>query len=255
MTNDVLLDDDFDDDFFNEMDKQQSEPGNKPETDYEPEHLNEAYDRVSSNGAMPDPAAYGFGETGRELDDPFSNHMMSDFGNEAQGGYDSELGGFAPTSDYGESSESDDDIYNDEDDDDQDLTLIQMLNSKNVPFKKLIHKIVKPMVFVVILSILLTTYNRIVEYDLTKISRLTKQLENIKGESIILTNELARFCKESEVAERVESQSLGIHVRKEPSQYFVAAKYNRPDSLKNEQELFEKHRKNLQKKQQTNTAQ
>ena len=56
MTNDVLLDtDDFDDDFFNEIGKQQSEPD-------EQEHLNEAYDRVSSNGAMPDPAAYGFGE-------------------------------------------------------------------------------------------------------------------------------------------------------------------------------------------------
>ncbi|MBO7143113.1 MAG: hypothetical protein J6V76_08400 [Bacteroidales bacterium] len=250
MTNDVLLDtDDFDDDFFNEIGKQQSEPD-------EQEHLNEAYDRVSSNGAMPDPAAYGFGETGRELDDPFSNHEMSDFGTESQGGYDSEFGGAYNSSEYEGGAENDDDLYGgNEDEDDKDLTLIQLLNSKHVPAKRLLQKIVKPMLFIVVMSIIVTTYNRIVETDLSTISRLTKQVENIKGESIILTNELARFCKESEVAERVESQALGIHVRKEPSQYFVATKYNRPDSLLNEQALFDRHRKQLQKKQQINTAQ
>ena len=249
MTNDFLFDTDID--ISNDIAEMPPELGNNT-LESEEERLNEAYDRVSRNGAMPDPAAYGFSETGNEIDDPFSNHMMYDGANSGYNGDDFSMGHMPPPLPGYDENQTEDGNNEENEDDDEDLTLIQMLNRKRVPFQKLIRKIIKPMLFIVITSVLITTYNRIIENDLTEISKLTKKIENCKGESIIITNELAKFCKESEVAERVESQSLGIHVLQEPLQFFVVNKYVRPDSLKDEKQLFKEHWKLLQKKQQAN---
>ena len=253
MTNDFLFDTDTDIDISNDIAEMPPELGNNT-LENEEERLNEAYDRVSRNGAMPDPAAYGFSETGNEIDDPFSNRMMNDGANYGYNGDDFSMGYMPPPLPGYDENQTEGEYNEENEDDDEDLSLLQMLNSKHVPFPKLIRKIIKPMMFIVTMSILVTTYNRIIEYDLTEISKLTKKIENCKGESIIITNELAKFCKESEVAERVETQSLGIHPLKEPAQYFVVAKYNRPDTLKDEKQLFKEHWKQLQKQKQQNYA-
>lgn len=249
MTNDFFFDTDID--ISNDIAEMPPELGNNT-LQNEEERLNEAYDRVSQNGAMPDPAAYGFSETGNEIDDPFSNHMRYDGANGGYNGDDFSMGYMPPPLPDYEENQAEGEYNEENEEEEEDLSLIQMLNRKHVPFQKLIRKIIKPMLFIVGTSVIITTYNRIIENDLTEISKLTKKIENCKGESIIITNELARFCKESEVAERVESQSLGIHPLREPLQYFVVAKYNRPDSLKDEKQLFKEHWKLLQKKQQVN---
>ena len=232
MTNDILLDTDIE--FSNGV-------------------LNEAYDRVSQNGAMPDPSEFGLsnGETGREIDDPFSNDIPYSNGSYYEDGSDTAFS----YDGMGENITSDsfDENEQEQEQGEEKLSLFQLINSKHVSFDRLKRTIMAPFLFVVSASIIVTTFNRIVENDLTDIAKRTKELENTKGLSILLSNELARFCKESEVSERVESQSLGIHALKEPPQYFVVNKYNRPDSLKDERELFLKHRKQLHQQQVTVT--
>ena len=226
MTNDILLDTDIE--FSNGV-------------------LNEAYDRVSQNGAMPDPSEYGLnsGETGREIDDPFSNDIPYSNGSYYEDGSDT-----AFSYDGNEENITSDSFdENEQEQSDEKLSLFQLINSKHVSFDKLKRTIMAPFLFVVSASIIVTTFNRIVETDLTNIAKRTKEIENTNGLSILLSNELARFCKESEVAERVETQALGIHALKEPPQYFLVNKYNRPDSLKDESELFLKHRKQLHQQQ------
>ncbi len=226
MTNDILLDTDIE--FSNGV-------------------LNEAYDRVSQNGAMPDPSEYGLnsGETGREIDDPFSNDIPY-----SNGSYPEDGSGTAFSYDGNEENTTSGSFdENEQEQSDEKLSLFQLINSKNVSFDKLKSRIMAPFLFVVSASIIVTTFNRIVETDLTNIAKRTKEIENTKGLSILLSNELAKFCKESEVEERVETQALGIHALKEPPQYFLVNKYNRPDSLKDESELFLKHRRQLHKQQ------
>jgi len=245
MTNDFLLDTDID--ISNDLDTQeQSAVLGKEE-----EHLNEAYDRVSRNGAFPDMSAFGISETGKEIDDPFSNRMMYDNETSLNSSYDSELGNMSlpendefPEGDFGENDELEEP--------EQELTLLQLINSKHPPVSKLIRKILQPFMFIVGVSIGVTIFNNAVEYDLSQIASLSKKIEDTKGQSIMITNELAKFCKETEVAQRVESQSLGIHERKEPAQYLTVTKYRRPDSLKNEMQLFKQHWQQLHRRNSNN---
>ena len=244
MTNDFLLDTDID--VSNDLDTKE-----QPTVLGEEEHLNEAYDRVTSKGGLPDMSAFGFGETGREMDDPFSNRMMYDNETSLNSAYDSELGGmsFPEEGNYSENEFGEDD---ESEEPEKELTLLQLINSKHPPFNKLIRKILQPFMFVVGVSIGITIFNNAVEYDFSKIASMSKQIEDTKSRSIMITNELAKFCKETEVAQRVESQSLGIHERKEPAMYIVVNKYQRPDSLKNETQLFKQHWQQLHRRNSNN---
>ncbi len=245
MTNDFLLDTDID--ISNDIDNQQQ----PPVLGHEEEHLNEAYDRVSQSGAFPDMSAFGISETGKEIDDPFSNRMMYDNETSLNSSYDAELGNTQlpgsdefPEGDFGEGEDTEEP--------EQELTFLQLINSKHPPVTKLIRKILQPFMFIVGVSIGVTIFNNAVEYDLSQIASLTKKIEDTKGQAIIITNELAKFCKETEVAQRVESQALGIHERKEPAQYLTVTKYRRPDSLKNEMLLFRQHWQQLHRRNTSN---
>ena len=234
MTNDVFLDDDLDIELDNEdLEPQVPEPPSS-------EPLNPDYDAVSKNGAMPDMSMFNVGETGREIDDPFGNSLseMPDYGN--YGSFDNEIG----ESMADNNQEDTDENAENEDEAEQKLSLWQMLNSKN-PNYQIGKKFVKPIIYLGLLCVIIISYHKIVEDQLNKMATLSKSIEKHKGESIVLANQLANFCKETQVTERVESQSLGIHCQKEPPKYIVIHRYQRPDSLQNEEELFLNHRNQL----------
>ena len=61
--------------------------------------------------------------------------------------------------------------------------------------------------------------------------RLTRDVNELRGESILIAAKLMEVSKVTEVSKLVETRKLGIHAVKEPPMQFVMDKFYRADSL------------------------
>ncbi len=66
--------------------------------------------------------------------------------------------------------------------------------------------------------------------------KLRREVNELKAQSITIAANLMNISKETEVADRINKNNLGIKPQKEPPKFFVVKKFERADSLVSESE-------------------
>lgn len=184
------------------------------------ESLNEAYDRVSGNGAQPSLEDFLGGDFD-EQPDPFS-------------GEDSGLGSV-----IGDPSFSDDPVegtdggYNTPEPEESapvrfnPKSIIDGSYFRSEEFAKKIPFIV----FLVLMALVYITNRNVSEALIKTNINLRKEVRDLRAESITIAGQLMNISKETEVSARVEKQQIGVHEQHVPPMYFVIDKFEREDSL------------------------
>jgi hypothetical protein len=195
--------------------------------------LNPDYDRVSGSGEMPslddflgvNHSSDGLGASS----DPFGNVI----GDPAFSGY--HLGGTYPEDGFDtENADTMTDGENNEQEAEQTAVkgpfwrwmidgnfFRSTIFSKNIPFLALLA----------VLGILHIANRNSAESLIREEMRLTRDVNELRGESILIAAKLMEVSKVTEVSKLVETRKLGIHAVKEPPMQFVMDKFYRADSL------------------------
>ncbi|MCR5454705.1 MAG: hypothetical protein K6F33_06945 [Bacteroidales bacterium] len=198
----------------------------------EDEALNPDYDRVSGSGTMPSLEDFlGVSHTADglgEASDPFGNVI-----------------GDPSFSDYSIDSPQDDGFAAEgaeasadgETEDVEQQPFFQMLMSGNLFKSAVFVKNISFGALLVLLAILHIANRNRAESLIRDEIRLTREVQDLKSESIRIAADLMSISKVTEVSKLVKDRKLGIHPIAEPPMVFVMDKFHRVDSLiTNEQE-------------------
>ncbi len=184
------------------------------------ESLNEAYDRVSGNGAMPSLEDFLGGDLD-EQSDPFS-------------GEDGGLGSV-----IGDPSFSDDPVEGAGDGyipPEPEAPAPARFNPKSIIDGSYFRsedfaKIIPFLIFLVLMALVYITNRNVSEALIKTNINLRKEVRDLRAESITIAGQLMNISKETEVSARVEKQQIGVHEQHVPPMYFVIDKFEREDSL------------------------
>ena len=204
--------------------------------------LNPDYDRVSGSGEMPSlddflGVNHSSDGLGASSDDPFGNVI----GDPAFSGY--HLGGTYPQDDFATENADSETDGEPEEQEEAELTtakgpLWKLMIDGNIFRSAFFSKNISFWLLLIGLGILHIANRNRAESLIREETRLTRDVNELRGESIVIAAKLMEVSKVTEVSKLVETRKLGIHAVKEPPMQFVMDKFHRADSLIKEEPAF-----------------